>query len=146
MFLLLTIVFTNHTTAQAISTKNQQTEATQIYQIAKSINSSMKGVSLVPRANATAEDKELLKLFKEGGMLSIKVERAGSHSDLGKGQLQLALQESNNSIKKLVKTGKLTILPGGCYNQCDDQTGFGAAWNRFFCVFKCFKAATVNFD
>ena len=145
MFLLLTIAFTNHIMAQAISNRNQQTEASQIYQIAKSINSSMKGVSLVPRATATAEDKELLKLFKEGGKLSIKVENAGSHSDIGQ-QLQLTLQESNNSIKKLLKTGRLTILPGGCYNQCDDQTGFGAAWNRFFCVFKCFKAATVNFD
>ena len=126
--------------------KQQPASSEEIYEMSKKVTELMKGVSLVPRSTATKDDKELLKKFQTLLSLSKQMENAKvkSRRDLGQ-QLQLACQEANN-IAKLRLTGRITLFPGDCYDNCDDQVGAGAAWNEFFCVFKCFKAATVNFD
>ena len=132
---------------KASSTGNDEMTASQYYEKSKSLNDLMKGVSLSFRSTATTDDKRLLKQFEKIRKLAASVLGARteqSRSDMGQ-QLQLALQESNN-IAKLRLTGKITLFPNDCYDQCDDQVESGAAWNEFFCVFKCFKAATVNFD
>jgi hypothetical protein len=126
--------------------KQQPASTEDVYEMSKKITEIMKGVSLVPRSTATKDDKELLKKYQTLWALVKQMEnaKAKSRSDLGQ-QLQLACQEANN-IAKLRLTGRITLFPGDCYDNCDDGVGAGAAWNEFFCVFKCFKAATVNFD
>jgi hypothetical protein len=127
-------------------TLKQQTPSAEMYETSKKITALMKGVSLVPRSSAAADDKRLLKQFENIRKLATQIEngKGRSGSDLGQ-QLQLACQEANN-IAKLKLTGRISLFPGDCYDNCDEQVGSGAAWNEFFCVFKCFKAATVNFD
>jgi len=126
--------------------KQQPASSTEMYETSKKITALMKGVSLIPRSTATTDDKKLLKQFESIRKLATQIENSGgkSRSDLGQ-QLQLACQEANN-MAKFKLTGRITLFPGDCYDNCDDQVGAGAAWNEFFCVFKCFKAATVNFD
>jgi hypothetical protein len=126
--------------------KQQPAPSAEIYEASKKITALMKGVSLEPRSSATTDDKKLLKQFESIRSLATQIEngKGRSRSDLGQ-QLQLACQEANN-IAKLKLTGRISLFPGDCYDNCDDQVGSGAAWNEFFCVFKCFKAATVNFD
>jgi hypothetical protein len=126
--------------------KQQPTTAAQMYEVSKDITALMKDVSLTARPSATADDKKLLKQFENIRNLAAKIEntKGKSRSDLGQ-QLQLACQEAN-SIAKLKLTNRISLFPGDCYDNCDDQVGSGAAWNEFFCVFKCFKAAVVQFD
>jgi hypothetical protein len=147
MLFFLTTVLLNKAKAQASNkaSKTQLNAGAEMHEASKKINALMNNVSLLPRTNATTDDKKLLKQYEKIRKLSIKVEAAGkASSDLGQ-QLQLACQEANN-ITKLRKTGTITLFPNDCYDQCDDQVGSGAAWNEFFCVFKCFKAAIPNLD
>ncbi len=126
--------------------KQQPTTAAQVYEVSKDITALMKGVSLTARSSATADDKKLLKQFENIRKLATQIENSQGKRRSRFGQeLQLVLQEANNTAK-LKLTNRITLFPGDCYDNCDDQVGSGAAWNEFFCVFKCFKAATVNFD
>ncbi len=149
MLLFLATCFENTLLGQStdkIATQQKISEG-EAYEKSKSVNALMKGVSLTPLKNATRDDKKLLQQFEKVRNLSAKVFKTAStesRSDLGQ-QLQFACQEANN-IAKLRKTGSITLFPNDCYDQCDDQVGFGAAWNEFFCVFKCFKAAVVHFE
>lgn len=150
MLLLVAACMNNNVMSQikAKTTGQGEMSTTQIYEKSKSLNELMKGVSLSPRSNATTDDKKLLKLFENVGKLSLSLSNttpeSQSSSDIGQ-HLQYALQRANN-VAKLRKTGNITLFPNDCYDKCDDQVGFGAAWNEFFCVFRCFKAAVVHFD
>jgi hypothetical protein len=126
--------------------KQEPASTEDIYEMSKKVTEIMKGVSLVPRSTATKDDKELLKKYQTLRALTRQMENAKGNRRATLGQeIQLVCWESN-SIAKLRLTGRITLFPGDCYDNCDDGVGAGAAWNEFFCVFKCFKAATVNFD